>query len=95
MKIMLSDTLRDAIRRTLDEVEKSQGILDAYRAAQDIQKAHPRENVALEDIMAAMMTGRGSIQAIEFDPRSLVIELVYPLGQGDGEPETALVMAAG
>jgi hypothetical protein len=45
--------------------------------------------------MAAMMSGRGSIQAIEFDPRSLVIELVYPLGQGDGEPETALVMAAG
>jgi hypothetical protein len=85
MKIVLSNTLKNAIRKKLDDVERNNSILDAYKAAQDIQKAHPEENVALEDIMSAMMAGRGSIQAIEFSPLNMVIEVIYPLSEEDGE----------
>lgn len=94
MKIILSDTLKDAIRKTLDDVEKNHAILDAYKAAQDIQKACPEDNVALEDIMAAMMAGRGSIQAIEFDPRHMVLEIVYPVGPEDAEADQPLLAAS-
>lgn len=92
MKIPLSNKLRDAIRTVLEDVERNDGILDAYKAAEDIQKAYPEENVALEDIIAALMTGRGSIQAIEFNPRNMVIEIVYPVAEE--EPEAALAAAS-
>lgn len=93
MKIILSDAIRDAIRKTLDDVEKNSLILDVYRAAQEIQKSCPEDNIALEDIMTVMMTGRGSIRAIEFDPRSMVLEVVYPVGPDDADEDQPLAAA--
>jgi len=94
MKITLSTTLRDAIRKVLDDVERNNGILDAYQAAQDIQKAYPEENIALEDIMSAMLSGRGSIQAIEFNPRDVVIEVVMPMSRDDEEINATVAVGA-
>jgi hypothetical protein len=91
MKIAISNNLRDAIRTVLEDVERNEGILDAYKAAENIQKAYPEENVALEDIIAALMSGRGSIQAIEFNPRNTVIEIVYPVAEEESDdPDAAL-----
>jgi hypothetical protein len=90
MKIAISNNLRDAIRTVLEDVERNEGILDAYKAAEDIQEAYPEENVALEDIIAALMTGRGSIQAIEFSPRNTLIEIVYRVADEESDPDAAL-----
>lgn len=61
--------LRDAIRAVLDDVKHSQGILDVYKAAQELQRAYPDENVGIEEIVALLMAGRGGIRAIEFNPQ--------------------------
>lgn len=83
-----SPTLKDAIRDVLERTEQETGILDAYAAAADIQKEHPQENVALEDIISALLRGRGSIQAIEFIPPSRsVLEIVMP-GANDERART-------
>lgn len=63
----LSANVRDAIRKILDDVENTQGILDVYEAAQALQRAHPDETIALDDLMVALMAGRGSVRAIEFN----------------------------
>lgn len=68
MNIYLSPTLKDAIREVLERTERDNGILDAYAAAARIQSELPNENVALEDIISALLRGRGAIQAIEFSP---------------------------
>lgn len=83
MIINMSATLKDAIRDVLDRTERDNGILDAYGAAAKIQKELPSENVALEDIIAALMHGRGAIQAIEFTPpvRGIIVEIVMPGGE--------------
>jgi hypothetical protein len=70
MTVKLSPGMRDAIYRFLDDVENHHGILDVYRAAQSIRLTHPDEEFALDDIVAALMTGRGGIRAIEFDPQT-------------------------
>ncbi|MGE0237685.1 MAG: hypothetical protein AB7F09_17815 [Parvibaculaceae bacterium] len=79
MNINWSPTLKDAIRDVLENVEKDNGILDAYAAATRLQNELPEENVALEDIIAALLHGRGAIQAIEFTPPARgVLEVVMP-----------------
>ena len=70
MKATLSPALTDAIRRHLDEVEYGHGILDAYKAAQGIQRAYPDEIVTIDEIIAAMMACIRGIRAIEFDPQT-------------------------
>jgi hypothetical protein len=94
MQIAISNNLRDTIRTVLEDVERNEGILDAYKAAEDIQTAYPEENVALEDIIAALMTGRGSIQAIEFNPRNTVIEIVYPVDDEEESEQDVAMPAA-
>ncbi|QIG47503.1 hypothetical protein G5V57_07040 [Nordella sp. HKS 07] len=66
----ISTRLRDAIRTILDDVKNNHGILDVYKAAQTLQRDHPDEKVALEDIVAAIMAGRGCVRAIEFNPQT-------------------------
>src|SRR5262245_48625266 len=74
-----SPTLRNAIREVLERVERDNGILDAYAAAIRIQKELPDENVALEDIISALLRGRGGIQAIEFTPPAGgILEVIMP-----------------
>jgi hypothetical protein len=45
----------------------------AYKYAAQIQLALPDEDADLEDIVAAMLAGRGNIQVIEFDPPALIV----------------------
>ena len=74
-----SPGLKDAIRKLLERVEQENGILDAYAAANKIQNDLPEENVALEDIISALLRGRGTIQAIEFaPPADRFLEVVMP-----------------
>jgi hypothetical protein len=96
----LSPTLKDAIRDVLERTEREHGILDAYAAATRIQKALPEENVALEDIISALLRGRGAIQAIEFVPPAGILEVVMPgldhkrdRPSDDGEEDAVLVPA--
>jgi hypothetical protein len=78
-----SPTLKDAIREVLERTERDNGILDAYAAATRIQGELPQENVALEDIISALLLGRGAIQAIEFSPpRGGILEVVMSGSKG-------------
>ncbi|QIG50102.1 hypothetical protein G5V57_21690 [Nordella sp. HKS 07] len=79
MTIALSDCVRAAVRKVLDDIEVNGGFLDVYESAAQIQMALPDENVALEHIVAAMLAGRGGIQVIEFDPPALIIDIIVPL----------------
>lgn len=90
MTIALSDCVRAAMRKVLDDIEFNGGFLDVYESAAQIQMALPDENVALEDIVAAMLAGRGGIQAIEFDPPALIIDIIVPLPDfGDAAEDQA------
>lgn len=101
MNIHLSPTLKDAIRAVLERIEQEHGILDAYAAAARIQKELPDENVALEDIISALLWGRGAIQAIEFiPPAGSILEVVMPVldrkrdqSANDGEEDVVLAPA--
>jgi hypothetical protein len=73
MTIALSDRLIIAIRKVLDDIEVNGSVLDVYKSAAQIQLALPDEMVDLEDIVAAMLAGRGNIQVIEFDPPALIV----------------------
>lgn len=87
MKINLSPLLTTAVESELDRAEKENAILDVYGLADKIQAAHPSENVALEDIVAALLAGRGGISAIEFSPRSAtILEIILP------EPASDMVL---
>lgn len=68
MTLKLSSNIREAIHKILDDVENHHGILNAYKAANRIRKKHPEEDVTLDDIVKAIITGGGGVRAIEFDP---------------------------
>ncbi len=70
MTMKLSPGMRDAIQRLLDDVENHHGILDIYQAAHSIQSAHPNDTFTIDDIVHLLMTGRGGIRAVEFDPQA-------------------------
>ena len=77
MKLKRCPTLVATIRQILESVEQADGILDAYAAAEAVQRSHPEENIALEDIIEALLTGRGDVRAIEFTPRRMTIDLTF------------------
>ena len=79
MTMALSPRLKDAIRKMLDDTEANDRFLDAYKCAAQIQLALPDENADLEDIVAAMLAGRGNIQVIEFHPPALIIDFMMLL----------------
>jgi hypothetical protein len=75
MKLKRCPTLVATVRQILENAEQTDGILDAYAAAEAVQRAHPEENIALEDIIEALFMGRGDIKAIEFTHRKMTIDL--------------------
>jgi len=87
MTMALSPRLQDATRKMLDHIEANGSFLDAYKSAAEIQLAFPDETASLEDIVAALLAGRGSIQVIEFDPPALIIDIIVPLPDEDDETE--------
>ena len=92
MNIELSPTLLQAIAAELCKAEAENAIFDVYGVAENIQKQHPSENVALEDIVQKLLAGRGAVGVIEFSPRSpTILDVVMPgpvrdkaLGPGKG-----------
>src|SRR5688572_2027875 len=79
MNIELSSALLQAISGELCKAEAENAILDVYCVAENIQKQHPSENVALEDIVQMLLTGRGGLGVIEFTPRSsTILEVIVP-----------------
>jgi hypothetical protein len=88
MNIELSPTLLKAISAELSKAEAENAILDVYGVAENIQKQHPSENVALEDIVQKLLTGRGAVGVIEFTPRSpTILDVVMPGPVGESAAE--------
>lgn len=99
MTIALSSRLKAAIRKVLNDIEMEGAFLDVYKAAAQVQTMVPDEPVDLEDIVAAMLAGRGSLQVIEFDPPALIIDITVPAFDEDDEvselsPRVAASMSA-
>ena len=79
MIVQLTPLLVKAVESELDLAEKDNVMLDVYGVAGKIQAAHPSENVAVEDIVSALLAGRGGIGAIELAPRSgAMLEIILP-----------------
>lgn len=90
MKITLSERMRDTIRAIEREAREAGSILDVYKAAQDVQKALPDENVALEDIVTALLRDtRAGFEAFEFDMRGMILEVVTCVPDGRKEVSDA------
>jgi hypothetical protein len=86
MMITLSERLRDAIAKARNNAARSGNILDVYKVANEVRREVPQENVALEDIIAALvMTHSSRFGAVEFDPGRMRLELVISVPEGDGE----------
>jgi hypothetical protein len=79
MDIRFSDALLRDVRRVLDETERRGETLQAYEEAARIQARNPNDNVALEDIVDALIRGAGRIHAIELQPpKSLEVLVELP-----------------
>lgn len=97
MKITLTPELKTAIAAELTRIGQDNAILDVYGVASKLQTDHPDENVAWEDIVQALLAGRGDIQAIEFTERAPeVLEVILPGAISDmalGADEDVIVVA--
>lgn len=90
MVITLSERMRDAILKVQKEAREQCAILDIYRAAQDVQNSLPEENVALEDIITAMLSSHTmGFEAFEFDMRGMIVEVVIREPEGASIAEAA------
>jgi hypothetical protein len=74
MRYHISQTLRQAVLERIERAETDGRYLNVYEAAHEIQAEYPRENTALEDIVAALVDCAGG--------RSLAIELSQPVPTG-------------
>jgi hypothetical protein len=68
MNIRFSDALLRDVKHVLDETERRGETLQAYQEAARIQARNPADNVALEDIVDALIRGAGRILAVELQP---------------------------
>jgi hypothetical protein len=68
MNIRFSESLIHDMKQVLDETERRGDTLHAYNEAAGIQARNPQDNVALEDIVDALIRGAGRILAIELQP---------------------------
>ncbi len=68
MNIRFSESLIRDMKQVLDETERRGDTLHAYDEAAGIQARNPQDNVALEDIVDALIRGAGRILAIELQP---------------------------
>jgi hypothetical protein len=84
MMITLSKPLRDAIAKAREDAARAGTILEAYKVAKEVQLSLPNDNVAVEDIITALVTN-GCFEAVEFNPGQMVLEVVYPLPVDGGE----------
>jgi len=79
MNIRFSESLRRDLNHVLDETERRGDTLQAYQEAAKIQARNPQDNVALEDIVDALVRGAGRIHAVELQPpRALEVLIETP-----------------
>lgn len=84
MIVTLSQRMRDAIREVQRDAKDRCAVLDVYEAAQRVQRTLPQENVALEDIVTAILSNHSmGFEAFEFNMRRMIIEVV--VGEPNGE----------
>ena len=74
MRFHISQTLRQAVFERVERAEGNGRYLNVYEAAHEIQAEYPRENAALEDIVAAFVDCAAG--------RSIAIELSQPVPEG-------------
>lgn len=80
MTIRFSDALRRDLKHVLEDTERHGETLHAYQEAARIQARNPADNVALEDIVDALIRGAGRILAIELQPpKALEVLIETPL----------------
>ncbi len=95
MKISLTPALRKAVAFELTKAQQENAILDVYGTATKIQAEYPNENVAWEDIVQALLSGRGDIRAIEFAERGPeIVEIILPGSSEDAAMDAAEEIAA-
>lgn len=70
MTFYVSQPIADAAFRIVQMAEGNGRFINVYHAAQEIQDAHPRENVALEDIVSTIVDMANG--------KSLALELSNP-----------------
>ena len=77
MNIHFSDALLRDLQHVLDDTERRGETLHAYSEAAGIQARNPQDNVALEDIVDALIRGASRVLAVELQPpRSLEVTMV-------------------
>jgi len=74
MPFDVSQTIRNAVFQRVQRAEANGRYLNVYEAAQDVQDAHPWENVAIEDIVATFVDCASG--------KSLALELSQPRPDG-------------
>ena len=74
MVFQISQTLRKAVFERVERAEGNGRYLNVYEAAHEIQAEYPRENAALEDIVAAFVDCASG--------RPIAIELSQPVPAG-------------
>jgi hypothetical protein len=68
MHITLSQHMLESINKLILQTHSNCEILDIYKAATKLQQIHPRDNVALEDIMHEILLRAKPNTAISFVP---------------------------
>ena len=74
MTYSVSQTIRNAVFERIQRAEANGRYLNVYEVAQEVQDNHPRENVALEDIVATFVDCASG--------KSLALELSQPHREG-------------
>jgi hypothetical protein len=87
MTTRLSDAVITAIHEIVLEAETNNEILDAYGMAERIKRKFPEEDLVSGELIAAML--RSGLQAIEFAPTGLLIEVILPPGTPSEDEATA------
>jgi hypothetical protein len=70
MPFAVTPTIQREINAIIDTISPDLGLVDIYLIAKKVQARHPADNVALEDIVAAVIDrARADGLPMEFNPR--------------------------
>ena len=82
---MLSATIH-----VLHDAQKAKAIFDIYAGAIALREALPEEFVMMDELVEWMIAHLGGIEAVEFSPPGLIIDVLFCEGVSDELPELAL-----
>lgn len=72
MKITLSHDMLSSIAQAVQKTRDCGAVLEVERVADDIRRQHIDDNVALEDVIEALVSLAGSAMPIKFGADSIV-----------------------